>query len=111
MFRRVMDGQPAPQRCSEFITPPVRQGFSAVDVEIVDHQVDGSRSWITLDEFSDRLGELSCGALPTYPSEVPASLRFYGTESIRGSAPLVLGIAFGNLAGPGSLVLRQTTGG
>src|ERR1700674_2425452 len=88
MFRRVMHGQTAPQRRSEFIPPPVGEGFSAVDVEIVDHQVDGSGSWIALDKFSDRLSELSGGALPTHPSEVPASLRLYGTENIRGSAAL-----------------------
>src|SRR6202165_4357258 len=103
MFRRVMHGQTAPQRRSEFIPPPVGEGFSAVDVEIVDHQVDGSGSWIALDKFSDRLSELSGGALPTHPSEVPASLRLYGTENIRGSAAFVLGIAFGNVAGPGCL--------
>ena len=74
VLRRMMHGQAAPERRPEFITPPVRQGFSAMDIEIVEYQVDGPRQRITLDELSDRLGKLGGGAPAAHPSEVPASL-------------------------------------
>jgi hypothetical protein len=40
---RRMHGQSVPERRSEFITPPVRQGLFAMDIESVDHQVDRPR--------------------------------------------------------------------
>ena len=62
VLRRMMHGQTAPERRPEFMTPPIRQGLLAMDIEIVEHQVDRPRQRITLDELSDRLGKLDGGA-------------------------------------------------
>jgi hypothetical protein len=39
----MMHGQTVPECRPEFIFPPVRQGLFAMDIEIVDDQVDGAR--------------------------------------------------------------------
>ena len=69
-----------------------------MDVQVVNDEVYGLRSWIIEGQLRHELGEFGGTAIRCRAGIVLASFRFHGAEHIGGSAPLVLAVALGNLA-------------
>lgn len=66
-----------------------------MNVQIVQYQVDRLRRRILQGQFEGHLGELKARSIGCNKSEMAAKLRFYRTENIRCSSPLVLIILSG----------------
>jgi hypothetical protein len=70
-----------------------------VDVEVVQHQMDGFGGGVLHDQVEGHLRELKPGAVGRGEGEVAARLGFYGAEEIRGPAALVFVIRLASRPG------------
>lgn len=71
----------------------VREGFAAVNVQVVQNQMYGLRVPVLDRQLADNTGELESGAIRCREGEVAADLWFHDAENIGRAATLVLAIA------------------
>jgi hypothetical protein len=64
-------------------------GLAAVDVEVVQDQVDGRGSLVLKSQFKSNFGELESGAVRRGEGEVTAGFRFHRAENVGGATALV----------------------
>ena len=89
---RVVDREAVPDPVSRRLPVVVGQGFAAVDVEVIDDQMNRGGFWILLDEMAGNGRELGGRAIRRSEGKVPSHLRFHSAEDISGAATLVFTI-------------------
>src|SRR5215831_15673093 len=77
-----MDGESVPDLRHHFRTKDIRQRFAAVDVQVVQHQMDGFRFRVCQCQADRYLSELEAGTVRRGEGEVLTGLWFYGAEDI-----------------------------
>src|SRR3982751_4293037 len=86
---RVVDGEAIPDFGCHFRAKGIRQRFAAMDVQVVQHQMDRFRLWVCHCQGDRNPSELGARAIWRREGEMAARLRFYRTENIGGPAALI----------------------
>src|SRR5215471_11892062 len=93
--RGVVRGEALPQLAASLFPIAVGQGFGAVDVEIVHHQVNGPGARVLSGQFKAHPRELEPRPVWRREGEVPAGFGLDRTEDIGGAAAPVFVVAPG----------------
>src|SRR5258707_13835277 len=89
MLGRVMNREAIPQLYAELRAKVIGKRFPAMNIEVVDHQVNGARQWIPPRDPGNDLGELHARTARRGKRKVPSRPGFHGTEHIGGGLPFV----------------------
>jgi len=84
-----MDREPPPEASAALASKVVGQGLLAVNVEIVEHQMDRSYAWIAGDHRLNHVGELRPGPIGGGTREMPSHQRLDDADDVGGAAALV----------------------
>src|SRR5579864_1816939 len=98
MARRIVNRESAPDLSADLGTKGVGKRFPAVDVQVIQHEMNLFRFGVTQGQLKDHLGELKAGAVWCSEGKVTACFRLYGAEDIGGATALVLAISLGQVA-------------
>jgi hypothetical protein len=96
--RRIVNRESVPHLSADLGTKGVSERLPAVDVEVIQHEMNLRRTGVAKGELKDHLGELKAGSVRRGEGEMTASLGLYRTEDIGRSASLLLAISFGQAA-------------
>jgi len=88
-----MNSEPIPDFGSDLLAEGVSQGFSAVDVEVIHHQMDGAGVGIGERQLRNHHGELQTRAIRRCKGEVVSGQRLYGAENVGSPTAFVLTVA------------------
>jgi len=94
MLGRVMDREAVPDRAAPFLSEIVGEGLPAMDIQVIHHQVDLSRTGIAAHDRLQRLGKFWRRAVGGGQGEMPTGFRLHGAEDIGGAASFVLVVPF-----------------
>jgi hypothetical protein len=86
---RVVDGESIPDVGRHFRTKGIRQRFAAMDIQVVQHQMDRLCFWVCHRQADRHLGEFKARAIRCREGKMAARLRFYSTENIGGPTALI----------------------
>ena len=89
MGRGVMDSEPLPGFRRHFRTQDIRQCCAAMEVQVVQYQMDGLRFRVCQCHGDRHLGELEARSIRRGEGEVPPGFGLYGAKDIGGPAALV----------------------
>ena len=95
MLGCVVNSEPAPDLASDFLAEYIGQGFAAVRVEVVHHQVDGLGGRVFHRQVAGEPCELKGGSIAGGSGKVAARLGLHRAENISRSATLVFAISSG----------------
>src|SRR3974377_639780 len=84
-----MDWEPIPDFRRHFPAKDIHQCFAAMDVQVVQYQMDGLRFRVCQGQGDRHLGELKARTIWRSEGEVPPGLWLYGAEDIGGPAAFV----------------------
>src|SRR5260370_33097883 len=101
MGGRLVNGKPFPNLCAELGAVEVRQGLLVVDVQVVNHQMDGLGLRIRNGQLGQDLSEFKPRTIRCGKGEMAAGLRLYSAENISRTAALVFVIASRFASPPG----------
>jgi hypothetical protein len=90
--RSVVDGEPIPDFAADFRAQKIRQGFAAMDVQIIHDQMDGLGLHVLCGNFEGHLSELQPRTIRRREGEMAARFGFYRAENTGRPAPLILAI-------------------
>ena len=96
-----MHGETAPDFSADFAAEQVGQGLAAVDIEVIQYQMDSRGQRVLKSELEGHFGELEARTIRRGEGEVPTSLRLDRTEEVGGAATLVLVVLPGLSSGFG----------
>ena len=99
MLGRVMDREAVPDQAAPFLSEVVGEGLPAMDIQVIHHQVNLSRTGIATHDRLQRLGKFGGGAVGGGQGEMPTGFRLHGAEDIGGAAAFVLVVPFRRPAG------------
>ena len=83
-----MDRDPPPEASAALASKVVGQGLLAVNVEIVEHQMDRSFAWIAGDHRLNHVGELRSDTIGGGTRDMPSHQRLEDAEYVGGAAAL-----------------------
>lgn len=95
MLGCVMDSKPVPNLSSDFFAEDIGQGFEAVRVEVVHHQMDGLGGRVLHCQVADEPREFEGGSIPGGRGKVAARFWFYREEYVGRATTLVFVISSG----------------
>lgn len=84
-----MDREAVPNPVAGSFAVVVSQGFAAVNVEVIDDQMNRGGIWVSLDQVAGDGRELGGGTIRGSEGKVLAGLRLHGAEDIGSAATLV----------------------
>ena len=93
MGRRVVDRESIPDFPADVFAEQIRQRLTAMDIQIVQNQMDRICFRICHRQVKDNLGELNGGSIRRWEREVTACLWLYRAEDVGRSASFVFAVA------------------
>ncbi len=84
-----------PDFAADFFAEQVREGFAAMDVQVIQHQMNGFGMWILDGQIECHSGERNCQPVRRGVSEVTSGLGLNRAENVSGTAPLVFTVPSG----------------
>ena len=99
MARRIVNRESAPDLSADLGTKGVRERLPAMDVQVIQHEMNLLRVGVTQGELKDHLGELKAGSVRCSEGEMTACLGLHGAENIGCTTTLIFAISLAKRPG------------